>query len=126
MKKILATALVLVITLCLFSCGGNYFNKAVSQLKDYGLEPMAYDYKQIRSIEANLENANIHIEGKITKITHLVKQNISGLDYAYVYEFENRDDASLFYEGHAKNFISRLKVNVVVFGNVEMINTIKF
>ena len=70
MKKILATALVLVITLCLFSCGGNYFSKAVSQLKDYGLEPMAYDYKQIRSIEANLENANIHIEGKITKITH--------------------------------------------------------
>ncbi|MBQ4510541.1 MAG: hypothetical protein II984_07430 [Clostridia bacterium] len=126
MKKYLSIILVIITVLCLFACGGNAYNKAVSQLESYGLERYDYDYKQISKIESDLKKFNIEIDGKITKITHLIKKEGDIINYAYVYEFENRDDASLFYEGYAKNSISRLKVNVVIFGNVQMINSIKF
>ena len=126
MKRLLSFVLVAISLVCLFSCSGNYFNKAVSQLESYGLERYDYDYKQISKIESDLKKFNIEIDGEITKITHLIKKEGDIINYAYVYEFENRDDASLFYEGYAKNSISRLKVNVVIFGNVQMINSIKF
>lgn len=126
MKKVLVVTLTFITLICLFSCSGNYFNTAVSQLEDSGLERYDYDYKQINSIENDLEKFDIYIDGEITKITHLIKKDGDIISYAYIYEFENREDASLFYEAYAKNSISRLKVNVVVFGNVEMINTIKF
>lgn len=124
MKRFFAFTLI-VISLCLFSCGGNTFNKAVSQIEEYGFERFDYDYKQISSIENDLKKFNIIIDGEIVKITHLLKKNGDSLNYAYVYEFENSNDASLFYNSYAKNSISRLKGNVVVFGNIQMINSLK-
>ncbi|MBR2025422.1 MAG: hypothetical protein IKA02_06415 [Clostridia bacterium] len=126
MKKYLSIILAIISVLCLFACGGNAYNKAVSQLEKSGLEKFDYDYKQINAIEKDLKEFNIEIDGEIIKIAHLVKKNGDILNYAYVYEFENSSDASLFYESYAKNYISRLKGNVVVFGNVQMINGIKF
>lgn len=125
MKKFLALLLIIIFVVCLFSCNGNYFNKAASQLEQYGLERFDYDYKQINAIKKDLKAFNIEIEGGITRIAHLLKKEGDILNYAYVYEFENSSDASLFYESYAKNSISRLKGNVVVFGNLHMINSIK-
>ncbi len=125
MKKILAVLLMIVSLVCLFSCGGNTFNKAVSQIEDYGLERFDYNSKQIRSIENDLANFGIEIDGEIERITHLLKKNGEVLTYAYVYKFENDSDASVFYNNYAKYSISKIKGNVVVFGNLQMINGIK-
>lgn len=125
MKRILAVILIIVSFSCLFSCGGNTFNKAVSQLEDYGLEKFNYDYKQINQVKKDIKAFGINIEGDIEKITHLLKEENGALTYAYVYEFENSAEATLFYNSYAKNSISRLKGNVVIFGNLQMINSIK-
>ena len=126
MKKYLSILLIVISLLCLFACSGNIFNKAVSQLEKGGLQAFEYDYKQISAIERDLKKFNITLDGEIVRITHLMKKTGEILNYAYVYEFENSSDASLFYESYAKNYISRVKGNVVVFGNVHMIDGLNF
>lgn len=125
MKRILAVILIVVSFACLFSCGGNTFNKAVSQIESYGLEKFNYDYKQINQVKSDIEAFGINIEGDIEKITHLLKEENGTLTYAYVYKFEYESDATLFYDSYAKKSISKLKGNVVVFGNLQIINSIK-
>ena len=125
MKKFVSTILLFISFMCLFSCAVNPFYKAVDQIEDYGLERFDYNNNQIRSVENDLKDFNIQLDGGIEKITHLIKKNGDILTYAYVYKFENDSDASLFYNSYAKYSISKIKGDVVVFGNLPMINTIK-
>ena len=127
MKRILSAFLIIALSIILLaSCAKNTFDNVTSQLDKYSFKRADYDEAQIADIEKSCPSFGITLEGKITKISHYITTTESGrILYIYVYEFEKDNDALSFYEIYAsKSDYSKLKSNVIVFGNSTAINNL--
>ncbi len=129
MKRVFSICLVFSLALLSFcSCGKSSFDKAVSHLEKCGLESMEYDQEQINNVMSNISTSKyFSIEGKITRINHCVKSQVTGgLKWAYLYEFELESDATnmlRYAELMGEYCISG--GNIVIYGNAPEIEGIE-
>ena len=134
MKRIVTViSLFLILCSCFISCSnqsGTKSNKVyesfVKQLEGFNLNVEQYDNEKINSIENDIKQIGIEINGGLTNVLRYSKEEeeFDNITYVYIYEFELENDAYKFNKEYPSNFnpnefYSINKSNIVVFGNTE-------
>ena len=125
MKKITSILLIALLLFSAVSCTGtdstkNDFTEVCNQLDKSSMGATEYSESQIDEFEKRF--TKMGLEGGFTKVTHYR----STTEYAYVIEFENTADASIFAERVASPKYNVKKYeSVVVYGESERIDSLK-
>lgn len=126
MKKLLSILIITITLLSTFSCTSNapeekdYFADACSQLDKSSMGATSYSQAQIDEFEQRF--AKMNLSGGFTKVTHYRSKD----EYAYVIEFENADDATIFAERvSSPKYNVKAYDGVVVYGESSRIDSLK-
>lgn len=128
MKKLIA---IFVFVACIFSicaCGGNdnpgeekdAYASVCAQLEKTSLGGTEYSQTQIDELEARFTKMNL--TAGFAKVNHFRSTS----EYAYVIEFENAEDAQIFFDkiGTANYNVKKFD-SVVVYGKSDSIDSLK-
>jgi len=122
MKKFIALVLLLVVGVMCVSCGGtdDPYQSACDQLSKTSMGGTEYTRSQIDELEARFTKMNLS-EG-----FHRVNHFRSTTEYAYVIEFDNADDAQIFFDriGTGNYNVKKLG-GVVVYGKSASIDELE-
>ncbi len=113
MKKLVAFVLLLVIGITCVSCGGSGdpYQSACDQLAKTSMGGTEYTQTQIDELEARFTKMNL--SAGFSRVNHFR----STTEYAYVIEFENVDDAQIFFDRIGTGSYNVKKLGgVVVYG----------
>ena len=140
MKKILIIInLFLILCGCFISCGNNenpksneLYESITSQIEIYDFDVEHFANDKIDLVKTNIKYSGIEIKGNLYQVSRYSKESEFGeITYVYVYEFELESDAQRFNQEYPQNynpkeFYSKRKNNIVVFGNFEEIKNLSF
>ena len=128
MKKLIA---IFVFVACIFSicaCGGNgnpgkekdAYASVCAQLEKTSMGGTEYSQTQIDELEARFTKMNL--TAGFAKVNHFRSTS----EYAYVIEFENAEDAQIFFDkiGTANYNVKKFD-SVVVYGKTDSIDSLK-
>ena len=123
--KLLIFLIIFVLFCSSCSLEENTFKKTIEQLEQYKFDQISYyDEDMLKILQENCLKSGIILKGQINDIVHFVKTTTK--EWAYIYNFSLEDDAYLFIENYAGNWLhSRKFGKVVIFGECEYIRELK-
>ena len=122
MKRICAFVLFITVLFTLCACGGNdTYSSVCKQLEKTSMSGTEYSQTQIQQFESRFSKMNL--EEGFSRVNHFRSKS----QYAYVIEFENTNDAQVFFETVGKTPTYNVKKlgSVVVYGESKSIDNLK-
>lgn len=121
MRKLAVFLLLVMVVVACASCGGgDSYASACAQLENTDMGGTEYTQAQIDELEARFVKMNL--SAGFSRVNHFRSKT----EYAYVIEFENADDAQVFFDriGTGSYDVKKLD-GVVVYGKSDSIDGLK-
>lgn len=136
-KDLIFASLFLILFGCLISCSNQendknneLYESIVNQVEIYDFDVEHYNDDKINSIETNIKQLGMELNGGLSKVSRYSKESKFGeITYVYIYKFEFESDAYIFNQEYPKNYNPKEffcigKSDIVVFGNFEEITSL--